>query len=196
MIHLLTLSDSEFVDLRQRMNWGWFESPFGLCSVGWTKQGIVHLAFHADLRDRDADGHTFSHLSQDWTLLESNRDDTTVQGLGKRVYQSELFLSPLTVLVGGTVFQRRVWQALTQIPWGVVVSYGCLAQKIGNPRVARAVGAACSVNPVGYLIPCHRVILGSGGIEGYRWGTERKMRLLEAEGFRVSSPRQRCGASL
>ena len=187
MIHLLTLSDSEFADLRQRMNWGWVESPFGLCSLGWTKQGIVHLAFHADFTDRNVHRPTFSHRSQDWALLDSNRDDATAQTFGNRVYQSELFLTPLTVLVGGTVFQRTVWQALTQIHCGSVVSYRCLAQKIGNPRAARAVGAACSANPVGYLIPCHRVILASGGIEGYRWGTDRKMRMLEAEGLRAYS---------
>ena len=81
----------------------------------------------------------------------------------------------------GTVFQLRVWQALRQIPRGKTLTYGQLAREIGQPRAVRAVARACATNRVAILVPCHRVIGADGSETGYRWGVERKKRLLEAE---------------
>ena len=81
----------------------------------------------------------------------------------------------------GTAFQRRVWQALREIPPGTTVSYAELAARIGAPRAVRAVAQACASNPLAVAIPCHRVVRIDGGISGYRWGVERKRRLLERE---------------
>ncbi len=83
--------------------------------------------------------------------------------------------------IRGTAFQQRVWQALRGIPAGSTVSYAQLAQRIGAPRAARAVAAACAANPLAVAIPCHRVVRRDGGLSGYRWGVERKRRLLELE---------------
>ena len=81
----------------------------------------------------------------------------------------------------GTTFQRRVWQALRDIPAGERVSYKQLAARIGAAQAARAVAGACAANPIAVAIPCHRVVRSDGSVSGYRWGIERKQALLERE---------------
>ena len=84
--------------------------------------------------------------------------------------------------VRGTAFQQRVWRALRAIPAGATVSYADLAAKIGSPKAVRAVAQACAANPLAVAIPCHRVVKHDGSLSGYRWGVERKRKLLEREG--------------
>jgi AraC family transcriptional regulator of adaptative response/methylated-DNA-[protein]-cysteine methyltransferase len=94
--------------------------------------------------------------------------------------------------IRGTAFQRRVWDALREIPPGTTTSYGAVAAQIGQPGAARAVAQACAKNPVALAIPCHRVLRGDGDLGGYRWGTERKRALLERERrTRASEEKQR-----
>lgn len=83
--------------------------------------------------------------------------------------------------IRGTVFQRRVWEALRQIPPGRTESYAAVAARIGAPRAARAVAAACAANRLAVAVPCHRVVAADGALAGYRWGVERKRRLLKRE---------------
>ncbi|HEY4169234.1 MAG TPA: bifunctional DNA-binding transcriptional regulator/O6-methylguanine-DNA methyltransferase Ada [Reyranella sp.] len=83
--------------------------------------------------------------------------------------------------VRGTAFQRRVWQALRQIPFGQTVSYTDVAVRIGSPKAVRAVAGACAANKIAVAIPCHRVVRRDGSPAGYAWGVERRQRLLEAE---------------
>jgi methylated-DNA-[protein]-cysteine S-methyltransferase len=85
---------------------------------------------------------------------------------------------------GGTPFQRRVWAALSEIPYGKTVSYGELARRIGRPAASRAVGMANGRNPISIVVPCHRVIGSDGGLTGYAGGVERKRFLLDLEGSR------------
>jgi AraC family transcriptional regulator of adaptative response/methylated-DNA-[protein]-cysteine methyltransferase len=81
----------------------------------------------------------------------------------------------------GTAFQERVWRALRAIAPGTTVTYAELAERVGTPSAARAVGAACAANPVAVAIPCHRVVRSDGSLAGYRWGVERKAALLARE---------------
>lgn len=83
--------------------------------------------------------------------------------------------------IRGTAFQRRVWQALQTIPVGTTVSYRDIAQRIGSPNAVRAVAGACAANCLAVAIPCHRVVRTSGELAGYRWGIDRKKRLLQRE---------------
>jgi len=83
--------------------------------------------------------------------------------------------------IQGTAFQRRVWQALKSIPFGSTASYAEIAQKIGKPKAVRAVAQACAANKIAVAIPCHRVIRSDGDLGGYRWGIERKRKILELE---------------
>lgn len=84
--------------------------------------------------------------------------------------------------VRGTAFQQRVWQALREIPAGETATYAEVARRIGSPTATRAVAGACAANPIAIAIPCHRVIRNDGALSGYRWGVERKRRLIEMEG--------------
>ena len=84
--------------------------------------------------------------------------------------------------VRGTAFQHRVWQALRDIPAGSTATYTEIADRIGAPNAARAVAQACGANPLAVAIPCHRVVRTDGSLSGYRWGVDRKRRLLEKEG--------------
>jgi AraC family transcriptional regulator of adaptative response/methylated-DNA-[protein]-cysteine methyltransferase len=83
--------------------------------------------------------------------------------------------------VGGTPFQRKVWQALRRIPAGKTASYAEIARKVGSPKSVRAVAQACAANALAVAIPCHRVVRSDGSLSGYRWGIERKRRLLDLE---------------
>jgi AraC family transcriptional regulator, regulatory protein of adaptative response / methylated-DNA-[protein]-cysteine methyltransferase len=87
--------------------------------------------------------------------------------------------------VRGTAFQRRVWQALQEIPVGQTVSYAEIAQRIGSPKAVRAVAGACAANNLAVAIPCHRVVRNDGALSGYAWGVERKKVLLDREGART-----------
>ncbi|WP_211358275.1 methylated-DNA--[protein]-cysteine S-methyltransferase [Amycolatopsis cihanbeyliensis] len=94
----------------------------------------------------------------------------------------------LPLALSGTPFQRTVWSALREIPCGETATYGELAERIGRPTAARAVGLANGKNPIGVIVPCHRLLGSSGELTGYGGGIERKRYLLELE-RRVSRPR-------
>ena len=102
--------------------------------------------------------------------------------------QRTTFAIPLDY--AGTRFQVRVWQTLCQVPYGQAVSYGDIAQKVGNPRGGRAVGGANNKNPLPIVIPCHRVVGHDGRLVGYGSGLWRKIRLLEIEGMAVDHSRK------
>ncbi len=85
-------------------------------------------------------------------------------------------------LEGQPRFRVKVWEALQRIPYGRVRSYGWVARKVGKPKAARAVGAACGANPVPLLVPCHRVVAGDGSLGGFSGGLSNKKRLLKLEG--------------
>jgi len=83
--------------------------------------------------------------------------------------------------VQATAFQRRVWQELQKIPFGSTRTYTQIARQMGKPKAVRAVARACATNPVSIVVPCHRVIRADGSLAGYRWGLERKQKLLARE---------------
>lgn len=94
----------------------------------------------------------------------------------------------LKLSLRGTPFQRRVWTALAEIPYGQTISYGELAGRIGRPSVARAVGLANGRNPIAVIVPCHRVIGADGSLTGYGGGQERKRLLLDLEMGQLRGP--------
>ena len=95
---------------------------------------------------------------------------------------------PLALALKGTPFQLKVWEALLRIPEGRVLAYGDLARRLGDPAASRAVGTAIGQNPVGYLIPCHRVIQATGALGDYHWGADRKRAILALERARQGRP--------
>ena len=164
------------------IEWGLADSPFGLCTIGWTSRGICHLVFHdGEINDPPAE------LSAAWPNATLKRDDKAAAKQAAIVFDSQARgNTPLAAFVRGTPFQIKVWRALLRIPEGNLASYGSIARAIGHAEATRAVGTACGANPVGYLIPCHRVIRETGIVQGYRWGHTRKQALLARESLAAS----------
>jgi methylated-DNA-[protein]-cysteine S-methyltransferase len=103
-------------------------------------------------------------------------------------------IDALKVETGGTAFQRELWAALRRIPVGQTLSYGRLAQQLGRPAAVRAVGLANGANPIGVVVPCHRVIGANRSLTGYAGGLERKHWLLAHEGVTLAAPALDCEA--
>jgi AraC family transcriptional regulator of adaptative response/methylated-DNA-[protein]-cysteine methyltransferase len=153
-------------------------SPLGRLLVAATERGISAVCLG------DADGPLEAALRQEYAAAELRRDDTGLKAWVAGILQRMEGREPaggLPVDLRATAFQRRVWEELKAIPRGQTRSYGEIARRIGQPSAARAVARACATNPVALVIPCHRVVSGDGRVAGYRWGVERKRRLLERE---------------
>ena len=119
--------------------------------------------------------------------LKAGRAPEPVRAAVERYFAGDVHaLDGLTVTTGGTDFQRSVWKALRAIPAGETRTYGQLAAAIGSPKAVRAVGLANGRNPVGLIVPCHRVIGANGTLTGYAGGLERKRWLLQHEGASVA----------
>lgn len=159
--------------------WGVAPSPLGPVFLASGPRGLMKLSFLDD--GPQAQAAALAELRADWPAAILARDDAAATDLASRIFSAWRGPEPLHLFVKGTQFQLRVWEALLRIPEGRLVTYGELAAALGAPRASRAVGSAVGANPVGLLIPCHRVIRSSGELGGYRWGEERKRLLLAAE---------------
>ena len=120
------------------------------------------------------------------TFGEASRDDDSPVLAATRGQLDGYFAGARTAFdiplrMEGTPWERRVWNALLEIPYGKTTSYGAIAARLGAPGSARAVGAANGRNPISIIVPCHRVIGASGALTGYGWGLERKSALLDLE---------------
>jgi AraC family transcriptional regulator of adaptative response/methylated-DNA-[protein]-cysteine methyltransferase len=154
-------------------------TPLGNCFIATTKRGICRLEFIDEMEeDKSA-----TRLAEYWPNAHLIEDKKSIAKVIRQIFycQKEQAEKPLTLLLQGTNFQLKVWQALLKIPEGTLISYGDLAQRIGHPKASRAIGTAIGNNPIGYLIPCHRVLRADGEIGGYRWGVERKLAILGRE---------------
>jgi methylated-DNA-[protein]-cysteine S-methyltransferase len=117
-----------------------------------------------------------------YTLEESSKSNETIRAI-TRYFEGDLpAIDSLPVKTAGTAFQHMVWDALRDIPCGMTMSYAQLATQIGRPAAVRAVGLANGANPVGVIVPCHRVIGANGSLTGYGGGLHRKAWLLNHEG--------------
>jgi len=157
-------------------------SPFGWVIVGSTDRGICWLALGET--QMEAEG----SLREEFPAAIVKRDaslkamvDAALESVRSGDDLAHSRRSAESLDLRGTVFQLRVWQALRQIPRGETRTYSQLAREMGAPKSTRAVARACALNRVSVLVPCHRVVGASGSLTGYRWGVERKRKLLEAE---------------
>ena len=121
-----------------------------------------------------------SRMQRRWPNATYVEDREGTAGLAQRVFDKNMWRAdqPLRVVLIGTDFEVRVWEALLKVPFGRVTSYSDLARKVAAPKAARAVGAAVGKNPVCFVVPCHRVIAKSGALTGYHWGLTRKRAIL------------------
>ncbi len=155
-----------------------FTLPIGKILVAATRRGVCSVKLGDDaatLRRLIGEEFSAAELIEDSSALREIRQSIAsfLSGKGN--------LARVPVDLRGTVFQRRVWQALSRIPRGETRTYGEIARAIGNPAAVRAVGSACGANPVALVVPCHRAVRTDGGLGGYAWGIARKKRLLELE---------------
>ena len=130
-------------------------------------------------------------LEQEFSAASLRRSNASLAGLRRAVLafmDGDDSLTCLPLDLQGTVFQRRVWQALRDIPTGKTRTYGDIAAQIGAPAAVRAVGSACGANPVALAIPCHRALRADGGLGGYAWGLARKEQLLALEADTLREP--------
>lgn len=155
------------------------DSPLDRMLVAITGRGVCAVAFGA------GDAQLVAELKTRFPKAEIDREDgalaASVEGVLKVLGGEPLAASGLALDVRRTAFQERVWQAMQAIPRGETLTYGDIATRVGSPRAVRAVGKACGDNPVAVLIPCHRVVAQGGKMHNWRWGVERKKRLLELE---------------
>jgi AraC family transcriptional regulator, regulatory protein of adaptative response / methylated-DNA-[protein]-cysteine methyltransferase len=161
------------------MRLGVHATPFGTIGIALTERGICALEF------LDGTSEAFASALHDrWPSARIERDGGATRKEADRLFDLRAARPLVHLHVNGTNFRVHVWEALLRIPAGSVQSYDAVARSIGKPKAARAVGNAIAANPVAFLIPCHRVILGSGAVGNYRWGPLRKRALLAWEAAR------------
>ncbi len=153
-------------------------SPLGRMLVAATQRGLCAVRF-GDSASELEDG-----LREEFRAAELHRDDAALQRYVQPLLAStrgERITVDLPLDLRATAFQIKVWDELRRIPSGETRSYSEVAKAIGDPKAVRAVASACASNPVAVAVPCHRVIRGDGNLAGYRWGIERKKKLLKHE---------------
>lgn len=152
------------------IDYGVYNSPFGNIFVAATARGICKLSFI----DQDKVELHIDDLQRRWPKANLRNQDSDRLKIIESLFTHQELKRPLSLHVTGTNFQVSVWRALLQIPAGALTSYNQIADAVGRPKAARAVGTAIGSNPVAFFIPCHRVLQQSGNIGGYLWGTTRK----------------------
>lgn len=155
-----------------------FASPLGCILLASTERGLCSVK----LGDRPAA--LAKLLAAEFSSAQLREDRRGLKDAKDRVLgflAGDAILGSLPVDIRGTVFQQRVWSALRKIPRGQTRTYKDIAAAIGEPKAVRAVGSACGANPVALVIPCHRAVRSDGGMGGYAWGLERKVKLLDME---------------
>lgn len=174
------MTPGEFKAMAPTLNirYGMHETAVGRVMLGATERGICWLSFIAD------DGRpALEEFHREWKGATLIQDKAATAAYVDRAFSfDQRDRKPLPLLVRGTTFQIKVWEALLRIPFGQLVTYQTIANAIDNPRAVRAVGSAVGKNNISWLIPCHRVILTSGVMHNYRWGVRQKKLLNALEG--------------
>lgn len=158
------------------IRYGLHPSPFGGALVMITDRGLAGLAFTDEPDGMDA----FEDMASRWPNAYYVEDREATAAYAARIFDAERWNpeEPLRVVLIGSDFQVRVWEALLRIPMGCAVTYSSIAEKLGQPTASRAVGAAVGRNPISFVVPCHRALGKSGALTGYHWGLTRKRAML------------------
>jgi AraC family transcriptional regulator of adaptative response/methylated-DNA-[protein]-cysteine methyltransferase len=166
------------------------DTPLGRLLVAATARGICSVTLGADDAELEARlAGEFPRATRE--RVDAGREewlDAVIARIASELGWSDAAAPELPPLdVAATAFQWRVWNALTRIPAGETRSYGDVAAELGQPKAARAVGNACGSNRLALIVPCHRVVREDGSPGGWRWGVERKRRVLASERERVAN---------
>jgi len=158
------------------IRYGFHSSPFGRALVMITDRGLAGLAFADEPGGEDA----FEDMSSRWPNAHYVEDSEATAAYAERIFDPTRWdpKAPLRIVLIGSDFQVRVWEALLRIPMGCAVTYSSIAETLGQPTASRAVGAAVGRNPISFVVPCHRALGKSGALTGYHWGLTRKRAML------------------
>ncbi len=158
------------------IRYGWHISPFGVALIMVTERGLAGLAF----ADAGGERAAFDDMARRWPNATYVEDVSASQPYATRVFDPSRWRAdePLRVVLIGSDFQIRVWEALLHVPFGRACTYSSIAGRIGQPAASRAVGAAVGANPLSFVVPCHRALGKSGALTGYHWGLTRKRAIL------------------
>lgn len=168
------------------ITYGWADSPFGECLVMTTPRGICGVGFvMASGEGEGGRAATYADLAGRWPQARFVEDAGAVKDLARAMFAGER--DKLKLVLYGTPWQIKVWEALLRIPAAGLVSYEDVARQMGAERASRAVGSAVGDNPIAWLIPCHRVIRKTGVISHYHWGRPRKLAMIGWEAVRVAN---------
>jgi len=160
------------------IEYGFGTTRFGKIIVAVTDKGVCCILFGETQKSLLADLQTrFRHAQLH--RHSKSLDDTIRRVINSIDSPDSADVVPLDIQ--GTAFQEKVWQALLEIPCGSTATYSEIATKIGKPKASRAVATACAANPLAVVVPCHRVVRASGELSGYRWGVDRKKKILDHE---------------
>lgn len=167
------------------LQYGFHPSPFGTAIVIASGRGLAGLAFADPGQEQTA----LADMLRRWPNATCVEDHAGTAALAQRIFDTRLWRpdQPLRVVLIGTDFEVRVWEALLKIPMGCATTYSDVAANISSPKASRAVGAAVGRNPVSFVVPCHRVLGKSGALTGYHWGITRKQAMLGWEAGQVSA---------
>jgi AraC family transcriptional regulator of adaptative response/methylated-DNA-[protein]-cysteine methyltransferase len=165
------------------LRYGFHPSPFGIAIVITTSRGLAGLAF----ADPGEEQIALADMQQRWPRAAYVQDNEGTSAIAQRIFDPKLWRAdqPLRVVLIGTDFEVRVWDALLKIPMGSATTYSNIAARLQKPTASRAVGAAVGKNPVSFVVPCHRVLGKSGELTGYHWGITRKQAMLGWETGRM-----------
>lgn len=167
-----------------RIEYGFHETPFGIALIGVTERGICWLSF---VSTDDQPGTELEKMKQHWNNSVFHVNESLTSPLASTIFGGVADPNKkLHVLVKGTNFQVKVWEALLKLPMGSVTTYQDIAKSIDNPNALQAVGSAIGSNHVAYLIPCHRVIRKDGILGEYRWSPVRKKSMIGWEMAKAS----------
>jgi len=167
------------------IRFGFHPSPFGNALVMATERGLAGLAF-ADPGEEQA---ALADMKSRWSKATYIADQARTAPVAQRIFDASQWRpqQPLRVVLIGTDWEVRVWDALLRIPMGKLTTYSNIAGKICAPAAARAVGTAVGKNPISFVVPCHRVVGKSGDLTGYHWGITRKRAMLGWEAGQVAA---------
>ena len=168
------------------IRYGYHLSPFGNALIMVTERGLAGLAFADPGEEREA----FEDMRSRWPNALYVEDLSATASYAARIFDPARWrdAKPLRVVMIGTDFQVKVWEALLKIPLGKARSYSEIAAEIGAPKASRAVGAAIGANPISFVVPCHRALGKSGALTGYHWGLTRKRAMLGWEAAQLQKP--------
>jgi AraC family transcriptional regulator, regulatory protein of adaptative response / methylated-DNA-[protein]-cysteine methyltransferase len=167
------------------IRFGFHPSPFGVALIMATERGLAGLA----LADPGEERAALADMQRRWPKAGYVEDQARTGALARRIFDPSQWRpdQPLRVVLIGTDWEVRVWEALLKIPMGRLATYSGIAGKVCTPAAARAVGAAVGKNPICFVVPCHRVVGKSGALTGYHWGLTRKHAMLGWEAGQVAA---------